>query len=114
MSFNTLSNLIVGGVVVENLFNEQSKHLIIRVDGRFDYSCHKMFRDAFMTAPPALTYEVDLSKVNYLDSSALGMLLLLRDHAKSGDAAVSLTHCSKIVANLLKMANFHRLFLISE
>lgn len=100
--------------MVENVFDASVDHLVIRVNGRFDYSCHKVFRDAFVGAPIAKSYEVDLSQVEYLDSSALGMLLLLRDHAGGDGSHVSLTHSSKAVNDLLKMANFNRLFDVPE
>lgn len=100
--------------MVENVFDANVEHLVIRVNGRFDYSCHKVFRDAFVLAPRAKSYQVDLSHVEYLDSSALGMLLLLRDYAGGEEAHVALTNSSKAVNDLLKMANFNRLFDMSE
>lgn len=76
--------------MVESSFDDKTECLTIFVDGRFDYSCHKLFKEAFVSANKAASvYEIDLSRVTYLDSSALGMLLLLRDHAggeKSGCA----------------------------
>lgn len=58
----------------------ESGVLHIKIGGRFDFSVHKQFRDA---TSQVLTHvkkiEVDLSSADYLDSSALGMLLILRD-----------------------------------
>ena len=99
--------------MVESFFDNQSECLTIKVKGRFDYSCHKMFKDAFTAAKVANSYEVNLSEVMYLDSSALGMLLLLRDYAGGASSVVKLTHGNSAVVEILTIANFHRLFEIS-
>ncbi|REG82934.1 STAS domain-containing protein [Marinomonas pollencensis] len=100
--------------MIENRYDENSAHLMIKVNGRFDFNCHGLFRKAFVAKPQAKTYTVDLSGVSYLDSSALGMLLLLRNYADVRGAKVFLSHCSMVVSQILKMANFNRLFTISE
>lgn len=100
--------------MIENRYDEKSANLMIKVYGRFDLYCHRMFRNAFVAEPQAKTYTVDLSNVSYLDSSALGMLLLLRNYADMRGAKVLLSHCSSVVSQVLKMANFNRLFTISE
>ena len=100
--------------MVESFFDKKTGCLTIQVKGRFDYSCHKMFKDAFLRASVATSYDIDLAEVTYLDSSALGMLLLLRDHAGGGRAEVRLLNAKGAVIDILKIANFHRLFDITE
>lgn len=100
--------------MVESFFDKKSGCLTIQIEGRFDYSCHKMFKEAFIHAANVTSYDVDLSKVNYLDSSALGMLLLLRDYAGADKAIIRLVHANGAVTDILKVANFHRLFVITE
>ena len=58
-------------------------------------------------------YVVDLKGATHLDSSALGMLLLLRDHAGGESAQVSLVHCNPDVRKVLAISNFEQLFKIS-
>ncbi len=56
----------------------------IRLQGRFDFSVHREFREAVKSAVSASAVreiEIDLSAVSYMDSSALGMLLLSRENA---------------------------------
>jgi anti-anti-sigma factor len=48
--------------------------------------------------------------VNFLDSSALGMLLLLRDHAGGEHARIRLVNCSSDVRKILTISNFSKLF----
>lgn len=100
--------------MVESSFNDETKCLTIAINGRFDYSCHKSFKEAFVSAKNANAYQIDLANVSYLDSSALGMLLLLRDHAGGEKASVRLKKPNGAVLDILKIANFHRLFDIEE
>jgi anti-anti-sigma factor len=84
----------------------------IRVKGRFDFSCHGAFRDAYMAAPNGSDYVVDLGGTSYIDSAALGMLLLLREHAQQQGVRVSLSNVTGQTKEVLQIANFHRLFKI--
>jgi anti-anti-sigma factor len=86
---------------------------VIRLRGRFDFNTHREFREALDTAvgdAAAREVAVDLGEVDYLDSSALGMLLMLRDKAKLADKAVLLTNCRGAVKQVLDIANFGKLF----
>jgi len=85
---------------------------VIRLQGRFDFNSHREFRDATDTAmaTPASAIVVDFGAVDYLDSSALGMLLMLRDRAKAAAREVSLSHCRGAVRQILDIANFGKLF----
>ena len=55
---------------------------------------------------------VDLGGATYLDSSALGMLLLLRDHAGGDRAEVRLINGNDDVRKVLSISNFQQLFVI--
>jgi len=84
-------------------------------NGRFDFSSHREFRNACDEAvqtPEVKEIEADFSHVDYLDSSALGMLLLLREKAQNANLKVSLTNCTGLVQQVLDVANFQRLFTI--
>ncbi len=88
--------------------------LTIRIQGRFDFGTHQAFRDAYeqvMVSPRR--YVVDLEGTTYLDSSALGMLLLLRDHAGGDHAQIRLTNCNPDVRKILAISNFEQLFQIA-
>ena len=86
----------------------------ITISGRFDFSCHKEFRDAYRNTPAGSgnEYVIDMSGTEYVDSSALGMLLLLREHAGSDQSNVSLNGCSPDVKDILIVSNFDKLFQI--
>ena len=56
---------------------------------------------------------VDLKEATYLDSSALGMLLLLRDHAGGDESDIRVVNSSTDVKKILAISNFDKLFDIS-
>lgn len=91
---------------------DEGKTLSLAVKGHFDFSIHSGFRDAYRDASGYSRYVVDLSETHYIDSSALGMLLLLREHAGNQGADVVLRKPSPEVRNILEIANFHTLFAI--
>lgn len=98
---------------VESEVSLDGKKLTIAIKGRFDFGSHQSFRDSyerFYKVPE--TYVVDLKEATYLDSSALGMLLLLRDHA-GDDADVRVINSSSDVRKILAISNFDKLFDIS-
>jgi anti-anti-sigma factor len=84
------------------------------IQGRFDFGAHQEFRNAYerVNSTPQ-RYVVDLKDTTYLDSSALGMLLLLRDHAGGDSAQVSLINCNSDVRKILAISNFEQLFKIA-
>jgi len=45
-----------------------------------------------------------------MDSSALGMLLMMREYLGGNDASISITNCSSDIKNILTVANFQGLF----
>lgn len=91
-------------------FDEKTNTATLVIKGRFDYACQQAFRDGFSRHPKGTDFIVDLKDVSYIDSSALGMLLLLRDHAGGDGATIELKGASDFVGSALKMARFERLF----
>lgn len=88
---------------------------VLHLNGRFDFAAHKEFRDACeqaLVAPNLQGIELDMSGVDYLDSSALGMLLLLKDRAGKVSDKVRLSHCQPTVHRILDIAKFGKLFTI--
>ncbi len=88
--------------------------LTISVAGRFDFSSHHAFREAYenLSEKPG-RYVIDMAEATYLDSSALGMLLLLRDYAGGDSANIAIVHCNHDVKKILTISNFEKLFAIS-
>lgn len=81
--------------------------------GRFDFNAHRDFREAteqVLAHTDVAALNVDLAEVEYLDSSALGMLLMLRDKIKASNRRVALINCRGPVRQVLEIANFAKLF----
>ena len=99
--------------VVTEVSPDQKK-LTIAVKGRFDFGRHQEFRESYERLPhKPESIVVDLKEATYLDSSALGMLLLLRDHAGGDNAQIRLLNCNSDVRKILAISNFEQLFQIA-
>jgi len=88
---------------------------VIRLSGRFTFDNHKEFRSAFsqQLAGNSSQINIDFGGVEYIDSAALGMLLLARERAGEQGKTVALANCLGPVKAVLDIANFQRLFAIS-
>ncbi|MGE5490377.1 MAG: STAS domain-containing protein [Actinomycetota bacterium] len=89
---------------------------VIKLSGRFDFNTHRDFRSAYepLVADTSVReVRVDFDGVDYLDSSALGMLLMLRDKMNGASKEVSLGNVKGNVKQVLDIANFSKLFKIS-
>lgn len=95
-----------------NVLTEAGK-TVIKLTGRFDFNTHREFRGAYeplVGDSTIRTVVVDLSGVDYLDSSALGMLLMLRDKLGGANKEVALAGVRGNVKQVLDIANFSKLF----
>ena len=96
--------------VTINVSNENST-ATIKIDGRFDFSLHNDFRKSYKDVNLKNgEYTIDLGSTGYLDSSALGMLLLLKEHAESQSATVRLVNFNDEIKEILSIASFDKLF----
>ncbi len=97
-------------MAVHSNATEDGSAITIRVSGRFDFSVHQDFKAAYEQLPgKGAKYTIDLGDTEYLDSSALGMLLILRDYAGGDAADLLVTNCRDEVKNVLTIANFQQL-----
>lgn len=97
------------------ILNEAGK-AVIKLSGRFDFNTHRDFRGAYeplVSDPAVRAVVVDFFEVDYLDSSALGMLLMLRDKLGGVNKEVALAGVRGNVKQVLDIANFGKLFQIS-
>ena len=83
--------------------------------GQFDFNAHKAFRLAcqeLLDNSGVTDIEIDFDQVPYLDSSALGMLLLLKERASHAGKSLALVNCKETVRQVLEIACFNKLFTI--
>ena len=98
---------------ISTTVSESGDKVTIAVAGKFDFQLYDEFRASYAdTAGNGVEYVVDLSGTEYLDSSALGMLLLLREHAGGESSSIEITQASPEVKKILDVANFGKLFKI--
>lgn len=99
--------------ITSNISADGSEAIIV-VEGRFDFSLQIPFRQAYESlAPKPKRFQIDMSGASYLDKSALGMLLLLRDFAGGDNADVAIVNSNADVRSTFQRANFDKLFKIS-
>jgi anti-anti-sigma factor len=85
--------------------------MTLKIDGRFDFSQHQAFRAKLeATNGQVRNYTVDLGDSEYMDSAALGMLLLLLEKAGGSRERVKLVNPNPTVRKILEIANFDKLF----
>jgi len=85
----------------------------IAMSGRFDFDVHRDFKNAYMPLldqPAVREIELEMSKIDYLDSAALGMLMLLHERAKDANKPVALLNASHEALRVMEVANFSRIF----
>jgi len=92
-------------------YAEAEDTLTIVVKGRFDFSSLQAFRNTYenLKKKPA-HFVIELAESDYLDSSALGMLLALRDYAGGDSADIRILHCNPDIRKILVITKLDELF----
>lgn len=95
--------------------SDDKKIVTISIEDRFDFSVHQLFRDAYSDhVKDGTSFVLDLSKTTYMDSSALGMILLLKDHVEKTTGQLKISKPNESVNKILEIAQFHRLMTIEK
>ena len=84
----------------------------INITGRFDFNAHHDFRNIYRNEKSNAAYNINMSGTEYIDSSALGMLLLLREHAGNESAKITISGCNEDIKKIFAISNFEKLFAI--
>lgn len=101
-------------MTISTFSEDDGKNQVIKIHGRFNFSMHLDFRNTYCGINEAgKNFVLDFSEVTYLDSAALGMLLLLREHAEKNAGTVEIRSVNTDVKRVLVIANFDSLFPIS-
>lgn len=91
--------------------SDDKRTATISVNGRFDFSLHNEFRKAYKDLGISGGYFIiDLMGTDYLDSSALGMLLMLKEHAENNSSKVKIININSDIREILNIASFDKLF----
>ncbi|MEJ2214167.1 MAG: STAS domain-containing protein [Gammaproteobacteria bacterium] len=97
---------------VSSEFSETENALKIKIDGRFGYELHQDFTSCYKHLPQAAAKKliIDLSRASYIDSAALGMLLVLRERVGGDRSDITLTGANREIEKVLDITNFEKLF----
>ena len=96
-------------------YNTDDGFVCIAISERFDFSLHQHFRQAYEGSKAQGTkFRIDLSQTTYMDSSALGMILLLKDHVENIKGEVVISRPNDSVKKILEIAQFNRLLTIEN
>lgn len=89
----------------------------IHITGHFSFHARRNFESAYT---PLLNNSnnikniiINFAKVEYIDSSALGMLLILRQHALANNISIHLSGTDGSTRQILDNACFAKLFTLS-
>ena len=92
---------------ITSSYQNQGKVLVIDVGTKFDFSKVEGFRNAYSELNDGVTHiAVDLSRTEYMDSSALGMLLNMQKTLAGKELSYSIENARPQVAKILKISRF--------
>ena len=89
-----------------------NNEILIEIDGRFDFHVHADFKEAYDDLPSSARFIIDLAKTTFIDSSAMGMLLLLREYVEGDTEKIRIINCTDAVRNALSISNLDKLFVV--
>lgn len=85
--------------------------LTISLGKNFDLSVYKTFEQYYTQFFEKISQAIiDLSQTEFVDSSALGMLLLLKENLGDKLQTIQIINANEEVKQVFKIAQFHQLF----
>ena len=96
-------------------FSEDGKVFTVSMSDRFDITAYKDLVESYKDKLESVSkWILDMAKVEYIDSSALGMLLMMRELAGGENADITIVNLNASLKKIFTTANFHKLFNIEE
>lgn len=93
---------------------KKKNEITIQIVGEFTYNVYKDFRNAYRNEDPDSVFIIDMEKTKDIDSSALGMLLLLRQYAGEDKAKIKVINENSKIKEILNIVRFEDLFNINS
>lgn len=98
---------------LERELSSDGKTLTIVLDDKFDFSKVQEFRDTYSDDIEGVeTVVIDLSSTEYMDSSALGMLLNMQKTLRHQVTEFQIINSRPSVAKILQISRFDKKFTI--
>lgn len=99
-------------MAIDSKLSADKKLVNIAIRGRFDFSAVNDFRSAYESHPKNLLFSIDLRQTEHIDSSALGMLLNMRNYLGGDQARIEIVNCSPGIKKILEISRFDKKFTI--
>ena len=99
---------------VDTNYNEDDRTLVIYVNGKFSFDVLREFRDAYEKpfGREISRVFVNLHNTDFIDSSALGMLLNMKEYLRAGEGDIAIINANQDIRKVLSIARFDKLFRI--
>ncbi len=84
----------------------------IKLKGKFTFADHKEFKKVFSSISEKTFKQLtlDISEVEYIDSAALGLLLLTKEEAEKNSVSLTIYKPHQQVQKMFKISRFYELF----
>lgn len=83
--------------------------IIISLPQKFDFQMHKEFKHAYEKSG-IKSIILDMNKTQYMDSSALGMLLQLKEYSEQCNFEIRMKNANSNIIKIMQIAHFDKLF----
>jgi len=103
---------ILGDVISMPILTDLSDSgsaLTIKVIGKFQFPLASDFQSAYTNSGTINEYYLDLQESDYLDSSALGMIIALWEYVERDKNRIKVINANQDIKNILISANFDQL-----
>lgn len=91
--------------------SEDLQAITIQITESFRVGDHNDFIKAYESETGQnLSFIIDLTSAQYMDSAGLGMLLAMREHFGGEKASIRIVGCSDSLRSILRIARFDQLF----
>ncbi|MCY7295844.1 STAS domain-containing protein [Alteromonas sp. a30] len=96
-------------------FSEDGVQLIIALDKTFNFNMVNEFRDAYSEGTSEIKkITIDMEKTQYIDSSALGLLLNMHKSMEGQVSSFTICNVGSKVAKIFEISRFDKKFEIIE
>ena len=93
---------------------EEGDQFVYQLEGKFTFTDNMLIRDLLADIPNRKEHRIlfDMSRLEFIDSAALGMLMLSQEKASDCQKSVSIRGAGGQVSKMLSMARFENFFTI--
>lgn len=93
--------------ITEEIHNQTAT---LKLEGSFTYTQRKLFQDTLknLSTKNVEHIVVDMAQVPFLDSAALGLLMITHRQLMADERKLSLAHPQATVRQIIELANLHK------